>query len=366
MSWIAGTSDRVGLLPFGLLASSDTEQQSEWLDTALDYFFRVHDQRTLLVNCLPTDVTLGSRLVTVANVGARAEMAIDAVKVFARDFDEVVVLGEATFIKKVLEDGQDAGVDWPQHRVHIALSDGPIAENCRTYLAHLVGGDPDADHDDKIVALMGAGEQGLPLFYESHDTIQARRRAHHNPRLRDALFHSGEPWCPMLFHYDPTTLFVETMPGEEPPAALLISTLSSDVRLPLLRYRIGHLGELLSVKRIEAIAAEAGCPVCFRANDPCVAVYGRGHRVCAAGIPLHAEAVAEGLYRDSRLAGRTTGAFCLRGGDEAATVLVQAKPGIEPDEAMADELAGAIRHYTRAPLDVRWATYDSFGQQTAP
>ena len=64
------------------------------------------------------------------------------VKAFQKHFSQIILVGEAAFVKLLLETGQRAGIDWQSHVTHVILGEEPLAENARTYLEGILGIDP--------------------------------------------------------------------------------------------------------------------------------------------------------------------------------------------------------------------------------
>ncbi|MDD5137444.1 MAG: hypothetical protein PHG72_01350, partial [Candidatus Omnitrophica bacterium] len=133
------SSGHSGVFSYGLKTQEEIEEAQDAIDFMLDYIFNVSGKKTLLVNCLPRSMRVYSSLVTMADTGVRPDIVIHTVKTFASSFDQTIIVGENSFLKKVLEDGAEAGIDWRCVHPHLVLAEEVLPENMRTYFAEIIG-----------------------------------------------------------------------------------------------------------------------------------------------------------------------------------------------------------------------------------
>src|SRR6185295_12546343 len=107
------------------------------IDDALDSLFAVRSRPTLLINCLPMGVKVHTQVCTLAETSVRPDMAVGLVKTFGQHFAQIILVGEAAFLKHVLETGMRSGLDWRKYAVHVILGEEPLAENARRYLGDI-------------------------------------------------------------------------------------------------------------------------------------------------------------------------------------------------------------------------------------
>lgn len=354
------SSGHSGAFAFGLTAAEALPATAQWIDDLLDGLFQVRTQPTLLVNCLPMGVKVPTVACTLAETSVRPDMAVGLVQAFARHFSQIIMVGEAAFLKHVLELGLRAGVDWRTLRVHVIAGEEPLAENARIYLEKLLGittGHPD---HGMVVSSMGVAELGLNLFFEAPPRtglVRLRRLLHQNAMLRHALLGPAD-WVPSLFTYDPHRIYVEF----DAAGRLLVTMLAPHERIPLIRYATGDHGRVLHLptELLPALAA-AGISFPELASLPLVAIAGRGEHALAGAAPVHPEAVKEGIYHDPALAELTTANFRLASGPTQARIRIQLSPDVRPTPLLAERFRAAILHYARQPLEVVCEAYEGFG-----
>lgn len=351
-------------MPFGLTAAEALPTTTQWIDDLLDLLFQVRSQPTLLINCLPMGVKVPTLACTLAETSVRPDMAVGLVQAFARHFSQIILVGEAAFIKHVLESGRRAGVDWRSRRVHVIAGEEPLAENARKYLEGILGIEQGRPDQGMVVSSMGVAELGLNLFSEMPPKallIPLRRLLHENAELRRALLGPVD-WVPSLFTYDPHRIFVEF----DAAARLILTTLDPHCRIPLIRYATGDRGRVLRLPPDLRPALEAaGISWGALESLPLVAIEGRGEHAMAGAAAVYPEAVKEGIYHDPALAELTTANFRLASGAVLARIRIQLSPGVQPTRQLGERFRDAILHYARQPLEVVCETYESFGSGLA-
>lgn len=358
------SSGHSGIFAFGLTAAAALPATTQWIDDLLDMLFGVRTKPTLLINCLPMGVKVPTQACTLAETSVRPDMVVGLVKAFGRHYTQIILVGEAAFIKHVLELGRSAGVDWKGLLVHVIVGEEPLAENARKYLEAILGSDPRRPETGLVVSSMGVAELGLNLFSEMPPVgaiVLLRRALHENAELRRAVFGSAL-WVPSLFTYDPRRILVEF----DAAGRLVLSTLDPHVPVPLIRYATGDRGSLLHLPPSARPALEAA-GVAWEIFEavPVVAIYGRGDHALAGKDPVYPEAVKEGIYHDPALAELTTANFRLVPGPERVRVRIQLSPGIKPSPEVSEQFRTALSHYVRPPLEVVCEAYENFGSGMA-
>lgn len=363
-SAVLTSSGHSGVFAFGLSSLADEATLAARIDDLLDYLFAVRTRPTLLVNALPMGVKIRTLACSLGETSVRPDMALGLVRGFAEDFDQVILVGEAAFVKRLLEDGERGGVDWRRLRVHVIVGEEPLAENARKCIERMLGSGPGDVETGLVCSSMGIGEVGLNLFFEVPPVaplIRLRRALHDDADLRQAVLGPATT-VPMLFTYDPSRIGVEFTDG----GRLVLSTLDPGLPIPLIRYAPGDHGAFLALpSRLYPILEKAGLPADVLASLPIVVIQGRGRCVRAAGGRVDPEQVKEGLYHEADLARLTTANFRLAGGAEAATVRVQLSPGAAPDAVTAARFEEAVARYAGGPVRVACEPYEAFGSGMA-
>lgn len=340
-----------GVFSFGVNTAENLARSAMSIDTGLQYLFGVDERSTLLINALPMGVKVNTRAAVLAETSVREDMVFAVVKEFGAEFEQVIIVGEGSFIKKIVEDGAEQhGIDWPRLRVHLITGEEGIAENYRTYLAQRLGiADLEAPDAQIVGSSMGVAELDLNIFHETRESIRIRRLAHRDPALRRALFGEDQRFCPMLFVYYPHRCYVEEFQAEAGGSSeLVISMLSEEMKIPLLRYRSGDHGRVISWRDMVATLASHGVAIEPELHLPFVAVSGRGLALRTDAGPLYPEAVKEALYHDHDIARTVTGNFRLGPGEhgKGAHLHVQLRPGVGSPRGHADALATHVALYS--------------------
>jgi phenylacetate-CoA ligase len=351
-----------GKFCFGVNTEENLARSSKSIDLGLQYIFDVDNRSTLVINGLPMGVKVNTKAAALAETSVRDDMIYALVKKFACEFDQIVIVGEGSFVKKIIEDGQEYhGIDWKALRIHLITGEEGIAENYRTYIGNMIGADFD-DPDGKIVmSSMGVAELDLNIFHETRETVKIRRMAHSDPDLRDKLFGPNtDGCCPMFFIYYPHRCLVEELPATNEYNELVVSMLSEEMKIPLLRYRSGDYGKIFSYREVVGILKNAGKPLQPDLKLPFVAVSGRGKSLPTALGKLYPEAVKEAIYVDPNFAVLLTGSFRLSERDGGALLEFQLRKGREIYAGAAEEFLRHLRLYSKAKPQVVFHSYSTF------
>src|SRR5688572_7808972 len=239
------SSGHSGIFAFGVTDADAVEAAAQWIDDSLDFVFGVRSRPTLLINCLPMGVKVPTQACTLAETSVRPDMAVGLVKAFGSHFAQIIIVGEAAFVKHVLETGKHSGLNWRDYLIHVIVGEEPLAENARRYLGDLLGHDLRQSGKGMVFSSMGVAELGLNLFFEVPPVaplVQLRRLLHDDPVLRQVVLGAAE-CVPSLFTYDPGRIFVEF----DASGRLILTTVDLRQRIPLIRYATGDRGSVLSL-----------------------------------------------------------------------------------------------------------------------
>jgi phenylacetate-CoA ligase len=358
------SSGHSGIFAFGLTEAEAMAGTVQWIDDSLDALFQVRSKSALLINCLPMGVKVPTQACTLAETSVRPDMAVGLVKGFGRHFAQIILVGEAAFIKHLLELGVKAGVNWKSLLVHVIVGEEPLAENARKYLEHLLGTDSRQPGRGMVVSSMGVAEVGLNLFAEAPPPGQLtalRRALHEDAELRGKVF-GPSSWVPSLFTYDPRRIFVEFDRSQR----LLLTTLDPRLRIPLVRYATGDRGRVMHFSETTRGAIEAaGVSWELLSWLPIVAIEGRGDHALAGKLPVFPEAVKEGIYHQPSLVELITANFRVVSGPERVRVRLQLSPGVAPSAELEQRFESGIRLYVDAPFTVSCERYETFGSNMA-
>jgi phenylacetate-CoA ligase len=338
---VLSSSGYSGRFSYGLISRAEDKAGRNMLDLYLDQRFQISKRRTLLINCLPMGVKVASERTVVGDVSVRPDMAIALVRSFGKDFEQIIMVGENTFMKGTLELGLEKGIVWSDYDVRIILGEEGFPETFRTYMASLLGKEVDRADELIIASNFGISELGLSIFQESLDTIRIRRKLNAQSELRKKYF-GDISFTPMIFNYIPMVVYVEEhkKDGDDFPE-FVFTPLSLKRRLPLIRYNSHDKG--MHIEPGEDLQQE------ITTNLPIVAIFGRGDHIVVAGKRVYVEGVKEIIYGDIAFASKVTGNFLLPPGthdQKPVTLRLQMKKGIAASPKIKREAEEVIaKHY---------------------
>jgi phenylacetate-CoA ligase len=359
-AWILTSSGHSGQFAYGMYGEENADEATRRVDDALDYFLGVRSKSTLLINCLPMGVKVYTQACTLAETSVREDMVVALVEAFGGHYEQIILVGETAFIKRVLELGESKHDENYWHRrpplVHLVVGEETLAENARTYLGDLLGIKFDKPETGQIFSSMGVAELGLNLFWETRPLIALRRALHRDADLRESVFGPGARSVPMIFAYDPEWIFPEVLKD----GRLAISTLDSSRRIPLIRYLTGDIVRHLEPS--DALWKAAGLKGDELGQARILLVHGRGQGVRVGSRLLFPEDVKEALYADPELARNTTANFQLRRNHDTGQVLldIQLQLGFLPDASLEERYRKALGTYSDAQIGVQLVPYYLF------
>jgi phenylacetate-CoA ligase len=295
-----------GRVSVGLSTHPQQAEAGGAIDQALDAAFAVTTTRTLAINCLPMGGSFSSNAMTVATAGVRKDVAIALLKTFGSHFEQVLFVSDPLFMRRLLDYGDEQGVDWQRYRVRVVLSKETFGEHFRSYVASRLGLEIDGADAGSIISSFGVGELGPHLCFETSDTIAVRRAAFRDPALARELF--GDCGVlPLVLAYNERRTLIETLDHDQAGyGRMTISMLDPTLPIPLLRYQTGDLVRWLDPSRIMIEVWRRG----VRLSGPLpnlLALAGREKE----GLPNHScvGSYQDALYADHRIAARLTGAL---------------------------------------------------------
>lgn len=328
LAGVLTSSGQSGKFAFGLTTRRQTRRATFLIDLALEASFGIDRRKTLLLNALPMGVGFSSNTVTVAETSVREDMVLALADKFGPYYEQIVLVTDPLFLKRLCDTSRDRGFNWRRFRVHAILGEETFGEHFRTYVGRVLGTDPDDSAGPLLGASMGVGELGLNLFFETPQTIALRRAFYRDEALRHAFF--GSPLCPeetpMLYTYSPSQILVECLPApivSQDYGQLTITPLAQDAPLPLVRYQTGDLARVYEPDVLTRKLLEIGMTPSGAWTTPLLALRGReSEEVCGTTI----SAIKDRLYRTPALADALTGAFRLETKHGQARLHVQLRP----------------------------------------
>lgn len=350
-----------GVFSFGINTVENQRDAAEAIDSTLDYIFKISRKKTLFINSLAMGVGVPTSLPCVGT-SVRSDMALAIFRKFSSEFDQVIIISDPHFLKKILEDGAEQGIDWKKQNVHLITGQDWVPETFRSYLGDILGTDWECLDRGLVGGNMGTAELDLSLFHESGDSIRIQRAALADRRLRYSLYGDGCDVQPTLFHYYPHRTFLEVVEDGDGSPALVISMLSDALLIPLIRYNIKDVARIHPYNEIKTILHDCGYGhLCPALKLPMVSIGGRKKSKLSTGnVAIAPETIKQGIYEDFAVAAKTTGYFRLSNKNDTFVIEVQLKKGIKESSKDEATFKNAIAKYVSAPFKLQIYSYQTF------
>jgi len=314
-----------GTFSFGLETQADIDRGRRTLDLLLQMYFHAASKPTLLVSGMPMGLQIPASLPMKLDAGVRTDTILAVIRKLKPVCRQVIVAGEHPFLKKVLEDGVDAGMNWPEHRVSLLTGAEVVPESFRSYAGNILGQDPATPETGKIMITTGISEVGLVIGHETDGCRRLRMAAAGNQALWTALF-GQTPFLPTCMQYFPGDFYMET-PDVNGQSTLVVTTLSPRRKLPLIRYCTGDWAKVLTHREVcQALEACGREDLRPPLELPMLLLWGRGEHLTVAGRRIYPEQIKEAIYSDPAVASATTANFRMTGDADQLSIFFQLKP----------------------------------------
>jgi phenylacetate-CoA ligase len=341
LAGVLTSSGHGGRFSFGLSTRQQHAQSASMIDDALDHAFNVRSRRTLVINCLPMGVVFSSEATTVATTSVREDMAVALLTTFGSHYEQVLIVSDPLFLRRLIDYGDEKGVKWETYRLGVVLGEEIFGEHFRTYVAGRLGLDLDQPDSGYIMSSFGVGELGLHLCYETTATIAVRRAALQDPQLARKLFGDCDV-LPMVLAFDDRRTLIESLdPDRNGYGRMTISMLDPTLPMPLLRYQTGDVMRWLDPSRVSIEMMRRGYKLPGPLPANILALAGREKE----RLPnqSHVGTYKDALYADSRIADRLTGAFRVTPIETGFIIVhVQLVPGAKVGPDFADRVRAVL------------------------
>jgi phenylacetate-CoA ligase len=344
------SSGHGGRFSFGIISRAEAASSAAFVDAALDAAFGVKSKPTLAINCLPMGVVVTSRCMTVATTSVREDMAVALVRAFGDGYEQIVLIGDPLFMKRLTDHAIEQGLDWRRYRVNAVIGEETFGECFRSFIGSRLGLAPERPDSGHIMSSFGVGELGLHLCFETSATAILRRVARENAAIaRDLLGSSCTAsrgsWQPMILAFDPRRTFIEVVnPDHDGYGAMAISMLDPCRQMPLLRYQTGDVARLLDPERVASTLRDHGVGA-SEIPGACLALRGRAKEALPNGSQVGV--YKDALYANPELARYFSGATRLIFTADHFGMHVQLVRGVQASQALERELLREI------PADLR-------------
>lgn len=187
---------------------------------------------------------------TIATPGANLDHVLYCIKKLAKDYDQVVIAGYPSFIKLVINEGKNNGIDWKKINVKIQTGGEAVSDNWKNAVMSQLA-DPKKPNSNSVNTLLdvyGTADAG-GIGFGNLVTNVIRKVASEDKIFCKQLF--GEDYAPSLVQYNPSAYYIETLNENH----IGISNYSG---VPLIRYDIEDIGGIVSYDTMLKVLNERG------------------------------------------------------------------------------------------------------------
>ncbi|MCK5026789.1 MAG: hypothetical protein KAS07_00055 [Candidatus Pacebacteria bacterium] len=280
-----------------------------------------------------------------APVGTNKDIFLKTLKELGDDFEQIILMGYPPFIKDVIDEAPDYGIDLGNHNIKILTATESFSEQFRDYIARK------AKIKNKyrdIINIYGTVELGT-MAHETALTNLIRDMAVKDKRVYNALFPDVER-LPTLAQFYPHITYFENI-GEE----LYASGFGS--LFPFIRYRLYDKGGIISFNDMLSKMKSTGVDILKEAERcgvadtvfklPFVYVHERSDFVVILrGANIYPENIRAGLM-DRKLEKMVTGKFTMtkkedKNSDEYLEINVELKKDVAGNKYLENDVKNII------------------------
>ena len=346
-----------GTFAFGFSTEDALKNGRAGADITLAYWFDISNRTTFLINCAPMGVHVETSL-PIAEVSVRSDMAIALLQKVSPAYEQTILAGDPYFLKKIVEEGNRANIDWVKLNVSLITAQDWLPESLRTYLAYCIHLDLNNTGSRGIYATMGMTELGLNVFHESKYTVALRRKILNNQELKQAFIPTDMTAPPCLFHYYPFRTVIESITGEN--GIELVFTVVDDKNiLPVIRYSTGDAGRIRSYTELEQILKPSGYQHLLPdLKLPLGIMCGRSaNKFEFQGKNFYLEDIKEALFNNHKLAPALSGMLHIRNLAKTPYIVLHLNKDYNSDKQLQKMATEAIQEFLHLPFEVELAEY---------
>ncbi|MBU1901755.1 hypothetical protein KKG82_05310, partial [Patescibacteria group bacterium] len=210
--------------------------------------FQIDRKSTLYINCFAMGIWIGGVFtyqalkhiaqkaqynITIANPGTNKKAALDAIRHLGGEFDQVIIGGYPPFVKDLIDDGEQYGVNWFMHDIGFIFSAEGFTEDFRDYFV---------EKTSLINPLRGT--------LNHYGTVDMGTMAHETPlsiMVRRLALHSKDVYAKLLSNIHKLPTICQYLPEffyfEQQDNGLICSSFSG---IPLMRYDLKDSGGIFT------------------------------------------------------------------------------------------------------------------------
>lgn len=317
-----------------------------------------------LFNATSFTADCGSNLVLVTP-SIDKQMAIEQIQKLRSSFDRVVIAGYPPFVKDILEEGIQNGVDWKRWDVRLLTGGEAISERWRDYVLAAIGKSGSVVN---VINMYGMAEAGI-VAHETPLSVLSMRAVCETKDLYETFPHFADI-CG-LYQYDPNARFFEVA-GED---SLI---LTADTGIPLVRYETRDRGGIIEhAEMLKLIGAGLTQRATSHGVDPAawqspfIYLFGRKDlSISLYALNIYVENVKQAL-ETSPASSKFSGLFTMEIGhtqtlDQRFDITVELARGEAPSAALGQMLTDHVVHVL-CKVNMEYAKlYEMLGARAIP
>lgn len=277
--------------------------------------------------------------------GVNKKEIFDALNRIGPSYEQIILCGYPPFIKDIVDDAPEYGVDWKKWDMRILCAAEAFSEHFREHLMHKTGM---KDPYRSVMNIYGSAELGT-MATETPLSILLRRLALKHEALYQKLFSEAHR-LPTLAQFVPGLISFEVAEGGKVYA-------TGGTALPFIRYDIGDQGGVFTYSDAEKVCKEVGIDLAEEAERagiadtvtelPFVYLYERADfSTKLYGAIIFPEHVKIGL-QNPQLEKFITGRFTMTTENDAGhnsylEINVELQHGVEDGEPLRATLIGSV------------------------
>jgi phenylacetate-CoA ligase len=351
------SSGSSGVFSYGLLTKHDLLKQQCQLDDLLRLFFNAEASPPILINALSMGVSFASEF-PVIQTSVRSDIVLQVIRTMREHAQQIVVVTDPHFAKKVIEDGIEEGIAWGAKPITFILGGTWTSNSLIQYLRRLIN--VPSSSNNMIYGTMGLTELGLNIFFQAPDLIEIQDQIQHRPQLLKQLFGNRTEACPSLMYYMRDRMHIEVpYPDENGFGDVVISHLDVDIKTLLMRYNTGDQGKMIDVGALVQALKKNDSNAAPALPLPIVAIRGRSNEF-ASGRRVTVSMVKEAIYRDAEIARCITGHFRLHEEGDRALIRIHLKPRVTHATRIEEGIGAILGKMNVGQVVVQCVPYREF------
>lgn len=247
---IASSSGTMGQAFYWPRSSAQDIEGIDIHETIYREIFQADHKKTLVVVCFSmgewvagfftADSTIGvadrGYKLNVITPGLERGAALKSLRAFGHYYDQVILAGYPPYIKDMLDEGKQSGINWSKLNTKLLMAGEGISEEWRSHVIHEIRAD---NPYTNAINIYGCADATI-LGHETPLSILVRRIYNRRPKLRENFF--GTSNLSSLVQYYPKYRYFESVDD-----SLLVTAKTG---IPLIRYDTQDKGRLYSLSEL--------------------------------------------------------------------------------------------------------------------